>query len=183
MALHVLHACVKPNEPAQLLFASRHGELARSAHLLGQLAAQEVPSPMGFSLSVLNAAVGLYGIARGNRAASSAISAGEATFPMALLEAACQACTAPQAAVVVVFADEPPPAVYAELVDSPKAPLALAVRMESGAPATNMEWEPSSADGDAEAGPSAFLRCMEEGVPSTWRGGGYAWRWSPHAAA
>src|SRR5215470_16279184 len=54
IALHVAHACVKDGEAVRVVFASRHGELARSAELLAQLAAAEMPSPMAFSLSVLN---------------------------------------------------------------------------------------------------------------------------------
>src|ERR1043166_10061890 len=75
IALHVAHACVKQGEAVRVVFASRHGELARSAELLAQLAAGAIASPMAFSLSVLNAAPGLYGIARKDRSASTALSA------------------------------------------------------------------------------------------------------------
>jgi hypothetical protein len=139
IALHVANACVAEGEPVHLVFASRHGELARSAELLAQLARGELPSPMSFSLSVLNAAAGLYGIARKDRSPATAVSAGEATFPLALLEGAAQALAYPEAAVVVAFADEPPPEVYRPLVDSPRAAQAIAVRREARTPRQPME--------------------------------------------
>jgi hypothetical protein len=182
IALHVLHACARQDEKASLVFASRHGELARSAELLAQLARDEVPSPMAFSLSVLNAAVGLYGIARADRSPSTAVSAGSATFPMALLEAASQAMTEPGATVLLAFADERPPEVYRGLVDAPRAAHAIGVRMQAGAEGVDMAWEPSEREEAEEAGPEGFLSCLRGGSPATWHGGGAAWRWSRHAA-
>src|SRR3954464_4577963 len=120
LALHVAHACVKPGEEVRTVFASRHGELARSAELLGQLAHDEMPSPMAFSLSVLNAAIGLYGIARKDRSASTALASGEDSPPMGLIEAAAEAWDGPDGAVVLAYADEPPPAIYRTLIDSPR---------------------------------------------------------------
>ena len=139
IALHVANACVQPGEPVHLVFASRHGELARSAELLTQLAGGELPSPMSFSLSVLNAAAGLYGIARKDRSPATAVSSGEATFPLALVEGAAQALKNPDAAVVVAFADEPPPDVYKSLVDSPRSAHAIAVRLEAKQPQQNIQ--------------------------------------------
>src|SRR4051794_32287643 len=139
IALHVANACVAEGEPVHLVFASRHGELARSAELLAQLARSELPSPMSFSLSVLNAAAGLYGIARKDRSPATAVSSGEATFPLALIEGAAQAQKNPDAAVDVAFADEPPPDVYKSLVDSPRNAHAIAVRLEAKHPQRAVE--------------------------------------------
>jgi hypothetical protein len=183
--LHVAHACVKPGEEVRTLFASRHGELARSVELLGQLARDEMPSPMAFSLSVLNAAIGLYGIARQDRSASSAVASGEDTFPMALLEAAAQAWDGGAGAVVLTYADEPPPAMYRPLVDSPRRAHALAVRLDTTA-ATRpvlMSWRESDAAAAAGGAPQAFLACVENGIAATWHGAGRAWSWSPHGHA
>lgn len=183
IALHVAHACVKPGEEVRTVFASRHGELARSAELLGQLAQNEMPSPMAFSLSVLNAAIGLYGIARKDRSAATALASGEDTLPMALIEAAAQAGDG-DGPVVLTFADEPPPAVYRTLVDSPRVAHALAVRLDA-AEATHpvvMSWRPSDVEEEAEAAPQAFLSCLGDGLASTWHGAGRAWSWraEPH---
>ena len=180
IALHVAHSCVRPGEQVRTIFASRHGELARSAELLGQLAHDEMPSPMGFSLSVLNAAIGLYGIARKDRSASTALASGEDTFPMALIEAAAQ-----DGPVVLAYADEPPPAIYRTLVDSPRAAHALAVRLDlrEARQSVVMSWRENDAEDDAEGAPGAFLDCLERGVASTWRGAGRAWSWRSHGHA
>src|SRR5690242_17117038 len=162
IALHVAHSCVRPGEQVRTIFASRHGELARSAELLGQLADDEGASPMAFSLSVLNAAVGLYGIARKDRSASTALASGEDTLPMALVEAAAQAWDGEASPVVLTYADEPPPAIYRTLVDSPRSAHALAVRLDASEARHTvvMSWRQSDAEDDPEAAPRAFLDCL-----------------------
>jgi hypothetical protein len=185
IALHVAHACVKNGEAVRVVFASRHGELARSAELLAQLAAAEMPSPMAFSLSVLNAAPGVYGIARQDRSASTAVSAGAATLPMALIEAAAQAWAEPDVPVVVAFADEPPPAVYRALVDTPRRAYAMGLRLDARTAkrSVTMSWEPSERDEEPEAAPPALLACLENADDATWHGGGRAWHWTQHGHA
>ncbi len=184
IALHVAHACVKDGEAVRVVFASRHGELARSAELLAQLASSEMPSPMAFSLSVLNAAPGLYGIARKDRSASSAVSAGVETFPMALIEAGAQALAEADVPVIVAFADEPPPPVYRSLVDTPRRAYAVGVRLHAGADRTvTMQWSPSDREDVPEAAPEAFCACVESGVDTAWHGGGRAWHWTQHGHA
>ncbi|MFN2644745.1 MAG: beta-ketoacyl synthase chain length factor [Burkholderiales bacterium] len=185
IALHVAHVCVRPGEDVRTIFASRHGELARSAELLSQLAHDEMPSPMAFSLSVLNAAIGLYGMARKDRSASSALAAGEDTFPMALVEAAAQAWDGADGPVVLTYADEPPPELYRPLVDSPRVAHGIAVRLDAKA-ATRpvvMSWQASEADEDAEGATQAFLACVGDGVASTWQGVGRAWSWKAESHA
>src|SRR3954468_3984349 len=185
IALHVAHSCVRPGEEVRTVFASRHGELARSAELLGQLAQDEMPSPMAFSLSVLNAAIGLYGLARKDRSAATALASGEGTFPMALIEAAAQAGDGRDGPVVLTYADEPPPAVYRPLIDSPRHAHAVAVRLDArqATRALVMSWQARDAEDDAEAAPQAFLSCVGDGVASTWHGAGRAWSWKAEAHA
>jgi len=185
IALHVANACVAEGEAVHLVFASRHGELARSAELLAQLARGELPSPMSFSLSVLNAAAGLYGIARKDRSPATAISSGEATFPLALVEGAAQARKNPDAAVVVAFADEPPPEVYRPLVDSPRNAHAIAVRLEAKKPqrAIELSW----GDGEGEDAPEEavwrFAQSLEQRKDGGWSNGGQRWQWRIHGRA
>ena len=185
IALHVANACVAEGEPVHLVFASRHGELARSAELLAQLAKNELPSPMSFSLSVLNAAAGLYGIARKDRSPATAVSSGEATFPLALVEGAAQAQKNPDATVVVAFADEPPPEVYQSLVDSPRAAHAIAVRLEARQPKQQIRLSWSDAEGEdaPEEAVWRFARSLAEGKPGSWSHGGQRWQWSAHGPA
>jgi hypothetical protein len=168
-----------------LVFASRHGELARSAELLAQLAGNELPSPMGFSLSVLNAAAGLYGIARKDRSPATAVSSGEATFPLALVEASAQALKNPEATVVLAFADEPPPAVYQSLVDSPRSAHAIAVRLEArSAPhAVDLSWSDAEGDDAPEEAVWRFARSLEQSKAGRWASGGQQWQWRPHGHA
>jgi hypothetical protein len=71
-----------------LVFASRHGDVARSMDLLGALASDQPLSPTGFGLSVHNAIAALYSIARGHRGNYLALAAGQATVEAACLEAA-----------------------------------------------------------------------------------------------
>ncbi len=185
IALHVANACVVEGEPVHLVFASRHGELARSAELLAQLAAGELPSPMSFSLSVLNAAVGLYGIARKDRSPATAMSSSAATFPLALVEASAQALQNPDATVVLAFADEPPPAVYRTLIDSPRAPHAIALRLEARKATHPVDLSWSSAEGDdaPEEAVWRFARSLEQGKAGVWSSNGQQWQWRPHGHA
>ena len=185
IALHVANACVAQGEPVHLVFASRHGELARSAELLAQLARNELPSPMSFSLSVLNAAAGLYGMARKDRSPATALAAGEATFPLALLEGAAQAQSNPEASVVVAFADEPPPEVYRPLVDSPRSAHAIAVRLEAKHAARPLElsWGEGEGDDAPEEAVWRFARSLGDRTAGAWSSGGQRWQWSFHGHA
>lgn len=181
IALHVANACVAEGEPVHLVFASRHGELARSAELLAQLARGELPSPMSFSLSVLNAAAGLYGIARKDRSPATAVSSGEATFPLALVEGAAQAQKNPAATVVVAFADEPPPEVYQPLVDSPRAAHAIAVRLEAkkAEQPVELSWSEDEGQDAPEEAVWRFARSLAERKPGSWSANGQRWAWRP----
>lgn len=86
------------------IFASAQGELRTAVDLLDQLAAEGVVSPLRFRVSVHNAPGGLAAIALGNRAPSTALSAGDDLFVVALREAAMQARD--RGSVVLVLADE-----------------------------------------------------------------------------
>ena len=185
IALHVANSCVNPGESVHLVFASRHGELARSAELLAQLARNELPSPMSFSLSVLNAAAGLYGIARKDRSPATAVSSAEATFPLALVEGASQAQSHPDAAVVVAFADEPPPEVYQPLVDSPKKAHAIAVRLEAknAQKRLQLSWDEGEGDEAPEEAVWRVARSLADGTSGSWSANGHCWRWSFHGHA
>lgn len=184
-ALHVASRCATPGEPVHVVFASRHGELARSAALLSEIAQNELPSPMGFSLSVLNALPGLYSMAVHNIAPSTAISAGEATFALALLEAAAQAWAKPEATILLLCADDPPPEIYADAVDMPREPYAVAVRLEAARATHSVrcEWRATSGNDNIEAAPRAFLRCLNEHADTHWAGPDQTWHWRYEQAA
>ncbi len=116
VALKVAHDCVAQDE-VRVVFASRHGELRRTTDILRTISAGEPVSPTAFSLSVLNAMTGVFGIARGDRSAASAISAGAETLGYALLEAYAQYATQPGSPVLLVYADEPADPAYGTIED------------------------------------------------------------------
>lgn len=180
-ALHVANACVEAHEKVRLIFASRHGELSRSTALLAEIAKGELPSPMGFSLSVLNAVPGLYGIARQDTSPATAISAGEATLAMALIEAAAQAWRNPEATVLLVCADEPPPPMYAELSLSPREPYAIAIRLEAKRAVypVRCTWTSVTNYGVIEEVTHPFINCLinDNKTQWEWAGPDHLWRW------
>ncbi len=178
-ALHVANECLEVHERAHLVFASRHGELSRSTALLTEIANGEPPSPMGFSLSVLNAVPGLYGIARQDTSPATAISAGEATFAMALIEATSQAWGNPDDTVLLVFADEPPPSIYADYVQSPREPYAIAIRLEAKHAdyPVRCTWTSAMSSGDTEDVIHYFIRCLTSEEGTQWAGPDHHWHW------
>lgn len=89
------------------VFASAHGDLGINDYMCGTLAADPTMlSPIKFHNSVHNAAVGYWTIGTGCMEASNSVSAFEATFASALLEAAAQ-CAADDQAVLLVGYDMP----------------------------------------------------------------------------
>ena len=73
-----------------LIFASQHGDLAKTVTLIKDAALGEDLSPTQFALSVHNATTGLFSIATDNSAPTTTISAGSYTFVEGLIEAAMQ---------------------------------------------------------------------------------------------
>ncbi|MGC4027633.1 MAG: beta-ketoacyl synthase chain length factor [Steroidobacteraceae bacterium] len=99
-ALNVLAAC-QPDEPCPVVFASRYGDLDAIAGLLTQLHREGGVSPMAFSLSVHNSAVGVYSIARKDRVTTTSIAARTDLAEAAFFEAlGCLASGIPRVLVV-----------------------------------------------------------------------------------
>lgn len=116
------------DEQLPLVFASRHGETQRTYALLGDVADGQPLSPTSFGLSVHNAIAGQWSILRGQRGEASAI-AGEAdTFEHAMLEAA-TLLDGGVPAVLVVLAEERPPAAYDGWIDDVPFSYAVALRV------------------------------------------------------
>ena len=93
-------------EPAALahVFASAYGDLPINDYLCATLAQSPLDvSPIKFHNSVHNAPAGYWTIATGCRAHSSSVSAGEATFATALLEAALFAQAEAEPALLVAY--------------------------------------------------------------------------------
>jgi hypothetical protein len=138
LSLAAAYSCAGSNHQLPTVFASRHGEIHRTLGLLSDLVQNEPLSPMAFSLSVHNTASGLYSIATGNTAPSTAIAAGLDTLPMAIIEAIGQLQRHDE--VMVVYAEEPLPAEYSQFAsDDNSALLGLALRL--GKPGTGRNWQ------------------------------------------
>ncbi len=193
VAADCLGGAAADSTPAQThdcrtIFASPHGEVGRTVELLQQLATGEPLSPNGFSLSVHNTASGLYAIATGNRAASTALAAGRDTLPLAFIEAAGRLARDP-APLLLVFADEPLPAFYQRWQPPPARSFALALLL---APAgTNaavpskpqLQLQRDTAATDAATDPLALLPLLLGDRHSTPQGGERGgWRWALNGA-
>ncbi|WP_347554537.1 beta-ketoacyl synthase chain length factor [Robbsia sp. KACC 23696] len=110
-------ATERATKGVRVVFASRHGELRRSTDILRTISVGETVSPTAFSLSVMNAMTGVFSIARQDRSASTALSAGPETLGYALLEGYAQYVSDPSAPVLVVYADETADPIFGEIQD------------------------------------------------------------------
>ena len=129
MALEVAYRCLGDRTGVPAIFCSRHGETARSVALLTDLAKGQPLSPTMFGLSVHNATGGLFSIARGDHAGSSALAAGPSSVEHAVIEA-CGLLADGAAEVLLVVYDRPLPAVYAAYQDCHEQPFAWAWLMQ-----------------------------------------------------
>lgn len=90
VALHCLDIPNALTQNLPLIFASQHGDLAKTVKLIKDAARGEDLSPTQFALSVHNATTGLFSIATHNTAATTTISAGKNSFIEGLIEASMQ---------------------------------------------------------------------------------------------
>ncbi len=185
MALSVAHDCAPVDQPARVVFASRHGELYRTAELLKSMVQTQPLSPNAFSLSVLNAAAGVFSIMRGDHSNITALAAGPETLGYALLEAFAQYTSEPQVPVLVVYADEPLDPIFRSAEDRDVSPNALALWITGDATST-LECcvgDNSSAQKLVSTLYSrqfnAALHCLETHQPACWDGveSTWSWRW------
>jgi len=125
MALEVAYRCLGERRDVPAIFSSRHGETSRSVDLLTDLAKGLPLSPTTFGLSVHNATGGLFSIARGDHAISSALAAGPSSIEHAVIES-CALLADGASDVLLVVYDRPLPAVYAAYEDCHEQPFAWA---------------------------------------------------------
>jgi len=189
LALQAAYDCAGSENPLRMVFASRHGELARTTGILADIGAAEPVSPTAFSLSVLNAVTGVFGIARRDRSAATAIAAGHETLGYALLEAYSQYETSPASPVLLVYAHEPADGVYGDVDDDAQS-VGLAILVGAGEPDGHLSCEMTAdvaadarAADDADTQSAAVLRCLSARTTASWRGERAAWRWSWHDRA
>ena len=171
-----------------MVFASRHGELRRTTDILRNITAAEPVSPNAFSLSVLNAMSGIFGIARGDRSPATAISAGPESLGYALLEAYAQYMQQPSPPVLVVYADELADPVYGHVEDEIHGG-ALAILVDADAAQGHLECsvsgmdEPNGADARLSTQGEALVRCLDSHQPAAWQSARVNWQWRWHDRA
>jgi hypothetical protein len=129
MALQVAYWCQSAADAGwPLVFASRHGDLARTYAMLQELARGNALSPTHFGLSTHNAIAAQYSIARGLPDNYLAVSAGACSAEAALVEA--QGLLAEGASdVLVVNYDSAVPEDYRVFADEPGCDFAWAWRV------------------------------------------------------
>ncbi|HTD28367.1 MAG TPA: beta-ketoacyl synthase chain length factor [Xanthomonadaceae bacterium] len=139
MALQVAWWCQQgQDENVPLVFASRHGDLARTYEMLRSLAHEQPLSPTHFGLSTHNAIAAQYSIARNLGSNCVCVSAGTATAEAAIIEALGLLADGIEAdaidpdgieEVLVVVYDCPLPEGYASYADEPEAAFAWTARI------------------------------------------------------
>jgi hypothetical protein len=156
MALEVAAAAVRESgrDPATLpsIFTSAHGDLAVNNYMSSTLATEPtLISPTRFHNSVHNASAGYWTIATGCRAASTAVTAFDASFAAGLFEAVTQ-CIADDQPVLLVAYDVEAVGALASVTDS-KGLLAAAFVI---APATDTPSQPAF-EATLVSGPTAAV--------------------------
>lgn len=170
LALALAETCLGDLASARTVFASRHGELARTHGLIEALRPESAddPSPSAFTLSVLNSTPAVLSIARKDTAPASAVSAGPVTAWMGLMEAALlQQETADP--VLYLSSDAPVPPVFLHGKEESVPLRALGALLgEGGEP-----WE--LLPGDWSAGPGDGLLALAAALDA---GGGVWGGWT-----
>ena len=173
--------CDSRSGDLKLVVASRHGEVARTLSLLDDLAAGAELSPTAFSLSVHNATAGLLSIIRRNRAAISAVAAGEETFGWGLLDAYAAHKASPDEPVLYLYGDDALPAELAEFADTTDGLLAIGILISPDAThRLGIRAGAATAQRDSRSLPASFTGAAGEG---RWNGGRTSWEWRWENAA
>lgn len=117
-----------PERKLPSIFSSQHGDLMKTSALLDDIAGKQELSPTRFSLSVHNAASGLYGIYTNNRQPSTAIAAGNDTLHMAVIEAYGQLMSGDYSEIIVIYTENTIPIEYEPFI-VPVTPISIALRL------------------------------------------------------
>jgi len=190
MAFAVAAQCLDGDEPSPgFIFCSRYGEYVESFESLQQVVQQQQPSPTAFSMSVHNTAASQLAMHRKDRAPCSALAAGEATLESGFVEAWSQIAESGRP-VMVVYHDQPLPALYREQPTTVRSNLALALllaRAEGCEQRLCLAWRPSDAGAPTGYGNGnpvrAVIRLLRYGGPPvTQDTGRLIWTWSGQGA-
>ncbi|NMR25663.1 beta-ketoacyl synthase chain length factor [Pseudoalteromonas sp. NEC-BIFX-2020_015] len=113
------------------VFSSRHGDLHKTSKLIADVASKEALSPTHFGLSVHNAVGGLFSIYTGNKAPLSAVSAGEDSFFMGLVDAVAKLHTRKYKRILYVYSDQAVPEHYQNYVQQHADNIAVGLLIEA----------------------------------------------------
>jgi len=128
LALHcALTAADECLETVPSVFSSRHGDLAKTSKLIEDVAAKEPLSPTNFGLSVHNAVGGLFSIYTGNKAPLTAISAGEDSFFVGLLDALAKLTANDYQQILLVYTEQLVPEMYQPYIEQDEVGIACAL--------------------------------------------------------
>ena len=179
----MLHCAGRVSEglgPLSSVFASRHGDVARTTPILEDLARGLPPSPTLFSMNVHNAVAGVWSIARQDPSPSTSLAAGPETFGWGLLEAFSLHAAKPANPVLFVYGEDPLPPPFRDFADL-EMPL-HAVALLIGLPASRrlvLTREPGGPGAPATVPQSLqALQTLHSGDPQgPWSEGGGTWSW------
>lgn len=128
MALKVANESIDGIEnDLPIVFSSRHGDLPKTSTLLADLADKNAISPTAFGLSVHNAIPSLFSILTNNKQAINAISAGQDSFMMALVDTYARLKSGLADEVLFIHADQKLPETYLGFQDEQQLSHALSM--------------------------------------------------------
>ena len=110
-----------------IVFSSRHGDLAKTSTLLADLVNDNALSPTAFGLSVHNAIPSLFSILTDNKQAVNAISAGQDSFMMGLIDTYSRLKSGLADEILFIHADQKLPDTYLGFQDEQQLSHALSM--------------------------------------------------------
>jgi hypothetical protein len=126
----VLDVIADEKDDLSCVFSSRHGDLHKTSKLIEDVAEKNDLSPTHFGLSVHNAVAGLYSIFSNNKQPMTAISAGEDSFFMALVDGYAKLESQKLDKILVVYTDEVIPSKYREYVSDVEKTISIALILQ-----------------------------------------------------
>lgn len=181
IACDVAYRALDTETGVPVVFCSRYGEVHRSVELLTALANGAELSPTSFGLSVHNAIVGLFAIARRDTANCIALAAGDDSAAAGVVEACCLLADGADR-VLLVVADSPLPTLFRAFADVAPTEFAWAALLTSaGDDAVTLSWRnadmPPSGDERPPANLTAGQVLMGRDAELRHTSRGLAWHW------
>jgi hypothetical protein len=179
-------ACAGQAPEPFYVFASRHGEMARTLSVLTSMTSQNEVSPADFSLAVHNALAGLLSIHMRNTLGHTALASGPDTFAYGFMEALASLHEEPGRPVLYCYGDAPLPGPYAEFSHTDNGlPIVVALLLRSplpGEPRMTFSTDPvapETAAGSEECAAGTFLRFLLDGSNRVQAAGErMTWQWT-----